>query len=91
MVAGDDIDAAALSTDGDTRLVLTNVSISGSLGYGMKIYIPTDWDTDQYDFSNYHVTATGLTFSNCAMGNIYEENKGMTYTTWPGNKKLARK
>ena len=89
--AGDDIDDAALSTDGDTRLVLTNVSISGSLGYGMKIYIPTDWDTDQYDFSNYHVTATGLTFSNCAMGNIYEENKGMTYTTWPGNKKLARK
>ena len=89
--AGEEIDDAALSTDGETRLTLTNVNISGSLGYGMKIYIPINWDTDQYDFSNYHVTANGLTFSNCVMGNIYEENKGMTYSSWPGNKKLARK
>ena len=89
--AGDEITDAALSTDGDTRLTLTNVTISGSVGYGMKIYIPTDWETEEYDFSHYYVTATGLTFSNCAMGNIYEENKGMTYTTWPGNKKLAKK
>jgi hypothetical protein len=84
-------DEAALYTWEDTRLTLSNVSISGSEGYGMSIAIPIDWDTDQYDFSNYHVTASGLTFSNCALGNIYERNKEQVYSSMPGNKKLARK
>ncbi len=57
----------------------------------MKISIPVDWDTEQYDFSNYHVTATGLSFANCAMGNIYESNKDQVLLNWPGNKKLARR
>jgi len=84
-------DEAALYTWEDTRLTLSNVSISGSEGYGMSIAIPIDWDTDQYDFSNYHVTASGLTFSNCALGNIYERNREQVYSSMPGNKKLARK
>lgn len=89
--AGDEVDDAALSTDESTRLALTNVSISGSIGYGMKISIPINWETEQYDFSNYHVTATGLSFANCAMGNIYETNKEQVYSSMPGSKKLARK
>ncbi len=89
--AGNDIDDAALSTDEETRLVLNNVTISGSNGYGMKVSIPVDWDTDQYSFSNYHVSATGLNFSSCASGNIYESNKDQVFSSWPGNKKLAKK
>ena len=89
--AGNDYDDAALDTDEDTRLSLNNVSISGSIGYGMKITIPLDWDTEQYDFSNYHVTASGLSFANCVNGNIYETNKNMVFSSWPGNKHLARK
>ena len=89
--AGNDIDDAALSTDEETRLVLNNVAISGSDGYGMKISIPVDWDTDQYSFSNYHVSATGLNFSGCASGNIYESNKDQVFSSWPGNKKLAKR
>jgi hypothetical protein len=89
--AGNEIDDAALSTDEETRLVLNNVTISGSDGYGMKISIPVDWDTDQYSFSNYHVSATGLNFSGCASGNIYESNKDQVFSSWPGNKKLAKR
>ena len=85
--AGDEYDDGALSTDEDTRLVLNNVSISGSIGYGLKVSIPVNWNTEQYDFANYHVTASGLTFANCAMGNIYESNKDQTFSSWPGNKK----
>ena len=84
-------DEAALSTTENCRITFTNVTISGSNGYGMSIAIPIDWDTEQYDFANYHVTASGLSFSNCTQGNIYERNKDQVYTTWPGNKKLARK
>lgn len=91
MNAGNDFDDAALSTDEETRLVLNNVTISGSDGYGMKISIPLDWDTEQYVFSNYHVSATGLNFSGCASGNIYESNKGQVFSSWPGNKKLAKR
>ena len=65
--------------------------ISGSDGYGMKISIPLDWDTEQYVFSNYHVSATGLNFSGCASGNIYESNKDQVFSSWPGNKKLAKR
>ena len=68
-------------------MTLTNVTINGSSGYGMRIYIPVDWDTDQYDFSNYHVTASGLTFASCVQGNIYEANKEQVYSSWPGSKK----
>ena len=89
--AGMHAEDAALYMNEDTRLALSNVTISGSNGYGMSVAIPVDWDTEQYDFANYHVTASGLTFSNCAQGNIYERNKEQVYTTWPGNKKLARK
>ena len=89
--AGMHAEDAALYMNEDTRLALSNVTISGSNGYGMSVAIPVDWETEQYDFANYHVTASGLTFSNCAQGNIYERNKEQVYTTWPGNKKLARK
>lgn len=89
--AGMDYDDAALSTDEDTRLVLNNVTFNGSNGYGLEISIPVDWDTDQYIFSNYHVTATGLNFVSCAQGNIYETNKDQVFSNWPGNKQLARK
>ena len=85
--AGDDVDEAALTTFEETRVALNNVSISGSNGYGLRISIPVDWDTEQYDFSNYHVTASGLTFANCAQGNIYETNKDQVFSTWPGSKK----
>ena len=67
------------------------MSISGSNGYGLRISIPVDWDTEQYDFSNYHVTASGLTFANCTQGNIYEANKDQVFSSWPGNKKLAKR
>jgi hypothetical protein len=84
-------DDPALYTEENTRLALSNVTISGSNGYGMSIAIPVDWDTDQYAFSNYHVTASGLNFSNCDEGNIYERNKDQVLNSWPGNKKLAKK
>lgn len=89
--AGMHSDDAALTTNEDTRLALSNVIFSGSNGYGMSIAIPVDWDTDQYAFSNYHVTASGLSFSNCDEGNIYERNKEQVLTSWPGNKKLAKR
>jgi hypothetical protein len=89
--AGKYAEDAALYTYEDTRLALNNVTISGSYGYGMSIAIPIDWDTDQYAFSNYHVTASGLSFSNCDEGNIYERNKDQVFTSWPGNKKLAKR
>jgi len=89
--AGMGFDEAGLSTWEETRLILNNVNISNSNGYGMMVSIPINWDTEQYDFSNYHVTASGLTFNNCAMGNIYERNKEQTFTTMPGGKKLAKK
>ena len=84
-------DDAALITSEETVLTLSNVTINGSNGYGMRVSIPVDWDTEQYDFSNYHVTASGLTFANCTQGNIYETNKEQVYSAWPGNKKLARR
>ena len=84
-------DEAALRMGEDARFTLNNVNINGSNGYGLKIAIPYDWDTEQYDFSNYHVTASNLTFANCAQGNIYEINKDQVYSSWPENKKLARK
>lgn len=84
-------DEAALRTIEENHLTLTNVTINGSSGYGMRVSIPMDWDTEQYDFSNYHVTVSGLTFANCTQGNIYETNKDQVYTTMPGGKKLARK
>lgn len=84
-------DEAALRLNEDSYFTLNNVTINGSNGYGMKVAIPVDWDTEQYVFSNYHVTASGLSFSNCAQGNIYEYNKDQVYSSWPGNKKLARK
>ena len=89
--AGKDSEEAALYTWEDTRVALSNVNISGSNGYGMMISIPVDWDTEQYDFSDYHVTATGLTFTNCASGNIFERNKEQVYSTMPGSKKLAKR
>jgi hypothetical protein len=89
--AGSEYDEAALFVGENAHLSLNHVSISGSDGYGMKIYIPVNWDTEQYNFSNYHVTATDLVFSNCLHGNIYEVNKDQIFSTWPGNKKLARK
>ncbi len=88
---GEDSDEAALTTYEETRVALNNVSISGSNGYGLRISIPVDWDTEQYDFSNYHVTASGLTFANCTQGNIYEANKDQVFSSWPGNKKLAKR
>ena len=84
---GEDSDEAALTTFEETRVALNNVSISGSNGYGLRISIPVNWDTEQYDFANYHVTASGLSFANCAQGNIYETNKEQVYSSWPGSKK----
>ena len=84
-------DEAALFTNEDTRVEISNVTINGSNGYGMSVAIPVDWDTEQYDFSNYHVTVSGLSFSNCAQGNIFERNKEQVYSTMPGAKKLAKK
>ena len=84
-------DEAALRLNEESYFTLNNVTINGSNGYGMRISIPVNWDTEQYDFANYHVTASGLTFANCAQGNIYETNKDQVLSTWPGNKKLARK
>jgi hypothetical protein len=84
-------DEAALVTNEETRLEVSNVTISGSAGYGMSVAIPIDWDTEQYNFSNYHVNTSGLSFSNCAQGNIYERNKEQVYTTMPGGRKLARR
>jgi hypothetical protein len=89
--AGKDAQEAALYTWEETRVALSNLNISGSHGYGMMISIPVDWDTEQYDFSNYHVTASGLAFSNCASGNIYERNKEQVYSAMPGAKNLARR
>ena len=89
--AGMHSEGVALYTEEDTRLALNNVTISGSNGYGMSIAIPLDWDTDQYSFANYHVTASGLNFSNCDEGNIYERNKEQVLASWPGNKKLAKR
>lgn len=89
--AGKESGQAVLNTWEDTRVTLNNVSINGSYGFGMMISIPINWDTEQYDFSNYHVTATGLSFSNCAEGNIYERNKEQVYSTMPGSKKLAKR
>ena len=89
--AGSESHDAALYTWEDTRVALNNVNISGSNGYGLMLSIPVDWDTEQYDFSNYHVTATGLVFTNCPSGNIYERNKEQVFTTMPGSKKLAKR
>lgn len=89
--AGMDYYDAVVTTYEETRLALNNVTINGSNGYGLKISIPVNWDTDQYSFSNYHVTATGLNFSGCTSGNIYETNKEQVFNSWPGNKNLARK
>ncbi|MBO7647714.1 MAG: hypothetical protein J6S56_06425 [Bacteroidales bacterium] len=89
--AGKDAQEAALYTWEETRVALSNLNISGSHGYGMMISIPIDWDTEQYDFSNYHVTASGLAFSNCASGNIFERNKEQVYSSMPGAKNLARR
>ncbi|MBO4488274.1 MAG: hypothetical protein J5741_01275 [Bacteroidales bacterium] len=80
-------DGAALLTQEETTLSINNVSISGSNGYGMIVTIPVDWDTEQYDFSNYHVSATALTFNSCAQGNIYETNKDQVYNGIPGAKR----
>ncbi len=89
--AGKESQDAALYTWEDTRVALNNVNISGSNGYGMIVSIPVNWDTEQYDFSNYHVSTSGLVFTSCASGNIYERNKDQVYSTMPGNKKLARR
>lgn len=88
--AGSSYDDAALVTNEGTHLVISNVSISGSDGYGMKIAIPVN-DDDEYDYTDYHVLASGLTFSDCLHGNIYEENKGQILPAMPGNTKLARR
>lgn len=90
MNAGKSFQKGVLVTGEDTRLALNNVNIYGSNGYGMEIAIPLN-DDEEYNFSNYHVTATGLTFANCARGNIYEVNKEQVFSTMPGSKKLAGK
>lgn len=89
--AGKESQDAALTTWEETRVSLNNVNIHGSNGYGMIVSIPVNWDTEQYDFSNYHVSTSGLVFTSCASGNIYERNKDQVYSTMPGNKKLARR
>lgn len=77
----------ALWLDPETRLAISNLTINNSATYGLNICIPMEWNETtgeyEYDFANYHVTATGLTFSNCALGNIYERNKGVVMDQWP--------
>lgn len=83
------IDDAGIDEDGslylnyDTRLNINNLTVSNSGSYGLNIEIPIDWESDTYDFTNYHVTATGLTFSNCAYGNIWERAKEVVFNVWP--------
>ena len=70
-----------------TRLTIENLTVRNSATYGLNIDIPMEWNDEtqqyEYDFANYHVNATGITFSNCASGNIWERNKGVVLSEWP--------
>ena len=87
------IEGAGVNEDGalwlepETRLTISDLTINNSAAYGINLCIPMEWDETtweyEYDFANYHVTATGLTLSNCALGNIYERNKGVVMNEWP--------
>lgn len=87
------INGAGIDEDGclhledNTRLVIENLTVSNSGSYGLNICIPMGWneitEEYEYDLANYHVTATGLTFSNCTLGNIWERNMGIIFNVWP--------
>lgn len=87
------IEGAGINEDGalwlvsDTHLAISDLTINNSASYGLNIDIPMEWDETteeyEYDFAHYHVTATGLSFSDCALGNIYERNKGVVMNEWP--------
>ncbi len=84
--AGIDEDGA-LYLNENTYLNINGLSVTNSGTYGLSIEIPTVWDDAAedyiYDYNSYHVTATGLTFSNCANGNIWERAKGVVLSAWP--------
>ena len=82
------IEGAGINEDGcllldyNTQLAIENLTVRNSATYGLNIEIPVD-DDDAYDFANYHVTANGITFSNCASGNIWERRKEVVLPEWP--------
>ena len=80
--AGIDEDGA-LYLNENTYLNINGLSVTNSGTYGLNIEIPVNWEDDEYDFNSYHVTATGLTFSSCAMGNIWERAKEVVLSAWP--------
>lgn len=80
--AGIDEDGA-LYLNENTYLNINGLSVTNSGTYGLNIEIPVNWEDDEYDFNSYHVTATGLTFSSCTMGNIWERAKEVVFNAWP--------
>lgn len=83
-------DGGAIYCNEDTYASLSNITIQNSGSYGMNIAIPYDWDNEAFDFSGYHVTVSGLQFSNCESGNIFERNTEEVYDNFPTSAKKRR-